>query len=110
MRRIFLLIAVCGTVGLSAPTLAAGKYAGWTGQDCVGMGERCIANCDKYGVPETKAACMFNCSRVAMQCIDIVKGDAAAISPGNVEPGGTSMPPRRPPISRPGGAIQKLQQ
>jgi hypothetical protein len=74
----------------SAPGIA--KYEGWTGQDCVDMGKNCIALCDKYGVPETKAACMFNCAREAMSCSDKVSGAATTMSPGEVTP----RPPKIP--------------
>jgi hypothetical protein len=97
MRNNLGLGLVAATLSLTAPAHSAGKYDGWNGQDCVNMGKGCIANCDKYGVPETKASCMFNCTSTAMQCIDIVKGETAEISPGEAGPRATV----RAPLSRP---------
>jgi len=82
MRGFFLFLAICGALAIPAPAHSAGKYGGWSSQDCVNMGKHCIDLCDKSGVPETKAGCMFNCTSTAMQCVDIVKGDAAVIGPG----------------------------
>lgn len=98
MSRSCFFMALVAALALTAPAQAAGKYDGWTGNDCVGMGDRCIANCDKYGVPETKAGCMFNCTRAAMQCIDIVKGEAAEVQPGGTGPRGPRAPLSGPQI------------
>jgi hypothetical protein len=83
----FLAACLAGSTGFA-------KYDGWTGQDCVNMGKNCIALCDNYGVPETKANCMFNCAREAMSCSDTVNGAAATMSPGE------TTPPRPPRIPR----------
>ena len=74
MHKLSLLAAVLGALALASSARAADQYSGWSGQDCVDMGKNCLGLCDKYGVPETKASCMFNCTSKAMQCIDKVQG------------------------------------
>jgi hypothetical protein len=73
----------------------AARYEGWTGQDCVNMGKNCIALCDRYGVPETKTDCMFNCTKEAMACSDTVQGAATTMSPGGTTPRPPKMPRTR---------------